>query len=94
MQYTAASFAGPLIEMFSFVLQPRRHGRPVEGFFPPTAEHHGEVPDPFNQRLYEPLFRGLVRFSLRVRAFQHGEVQLYLLYIVVALIALFIWEAL
>jgi formate hydrogenlyase subunit 3/multisubunit Na+/H+ antiporter MnhD subunit len=94
MQYTAASFAGPLTEMFSFVLPVRRHGKPVEGLFPAAAEHHGEVPDPFNQRLYEPLFRGLMRFSLRVRAFQHGEVQLYLLYIVVALIALFIWEAL
>ncbi len=94
MQYTAASFAGPLLEMFSFVLKPRHHGSPLEGHFPAPVGHHGEVCDPFTQRLYEPISRSLMRLALRVRVFQHGEVQLYLLYILITLVALFIWEAL
>jgi len=94
MQYTAASFAQPLVEMFAFVLRPRRHGHSVEGYFPTSADHHGEVPDAFNQAVYGPFFRTLGRLALRVRSFQHGEIQLYLLYILIALIALFVWEAL
>ncbi len=94
MQYTAASFAQPLVEMFAFVLRPRHHGHPVEGYFPAAAGHHGEVPDAFNKAFYDPFFRSLGRLARRVRSFQHGEIQLYLLYILVALVALFVWEAL
>jgi len=94
MQYTAASFAGPVVEMFAFVLRPRHHGQPVEGLFPTEADHHGEVPDVFSQTVYAPFFHSLGRLGLRVRSFQHGEIQLYLLYILITLIALFFWEAL
>ncbi len=94
MQYTAASFAQPLVEMFAFVLRPRRHGQEVVGFFPTDAAHHGEVPDVFNQTVYGPFFHALGRLGLRVRSFQHGEIQLYLLYILITLVALFLWEAL
>lgn len=94
MQYTAASFAQPLTDLFSFVLGSRRHGRPVEGYFPVSSDFHAETPDAFDEGLYRPLFRSLGRLALRVRVFQHGEVQLYLLYILIALVALFLWEGL
>ena len=94
MQYTAASFAQPLAVLFSFVLRPQGHGQPVEGYFPGKAEQRSDFPDLFDQALYAPFFRSLGRLALRVRAFQHGEVQLYLLYILLTLIALLAWEAL
>jgi hypothetical protein len=92
MQYTATSFAYPLAELFRFALRPRRHGQPVQHLFPVMADFEEESPDAFERFLFHPIYRSLSRLSNRVRVFQHGEIQLYLLYILVTLVALFVWE--
>jgi hydrogenase-4 component B len=42
--------------------------------------------------LYGPSFRAGERFLKRFRWLQHGRVQLYVLYIMVTLVVLLVWE--
>ncbi|HBL15783.1 MAG: hypothetical protein A2X36_06280 [Elusimicrobia bacterium GWA2_69_24] len=88
MQYTASSFAQPLISLFSPLLRTRErlHGR--EGFFPKTADWSTETRDASREMLFEPLFNGARQVLGRMRGFQHGQMQIYVLYVVVTLLLL------
>ena len=92
MQYTASSFAQPLLEPFSDVVPARIEGGAPQGYFPAAAHldrHHG---DPAGERFLLPAVRSVTRFLSRVRVLQHGRVQLYLAYILVTLVALLVWQ--
>lgn len=45
----------------------------------------------FEGYLYEPIVRGVMRFSKKVQAIQSGSIHLYLLYIFITLIVLLFW---
>jgi len=92
MQYTASSFAQPLTDFFRiFLWTERRISRP-SGLFPRSAALHTFTPDTYREKLYAPVFRGVVWGLSRLRWLQHGRVQLYMLYIAVALMALIVWK--
>ncbi len=88
MQYTASSFAAPLLESF----QPRRRrgGAPVPRvLFPPTARFDPRAPEG------APPAAGLASAALSLvrrldflRWMQHGRLHLYVLYILITLILL------
>jgi hydrogenase-4 component B len=91
MQYTATSFSKPLRLFFSRVLLPERrievsyHGvSPL----PRLVRYSGRVPGLFEERLYAPARTLAVWSAGRLRLLQNGSVQLYLLYIMAALIVL------
>lgn len=91
MQYTAISFSKPLRLFFSRVLLPERrievsyHGvSPL----PRLVQYSGRVPGLFEERLYAPARALAVWSAGRLRLLQNGSVQLYLLYIMAALIVL------
>lgn len=93
MQYTATSFSKPVRLFFRRVLLPERNVR-VEyhgsSLLPRRVQYTGRVPAVIEERLYVPL-RGLAIWSARrIRAFQNGSVELYLLYIFAALLALLV----
>lgn len=92
MQYTASSFAQPLTETFDLLLQTRRNVTAPDGFFPKEASFATETPDPYQEHIYRPLFREIGRDLLRLRPLQQGQVQLYILYIAVTLLALLLWQ--
>jgi hypothetical protein len=92
MQYTASSFAQPITGLFSFFLRPRARASGPEGYFPAAAAYATETPDLFRERLYEPVFTGVLRLALRLRWLQHGRIQLYVLYIALTLLALLLWR--
>ncbi|MFH1569346.1 MAG: proton-conducting transporter membrane subunit [Gemmatimonadota bacterium] len=92
MQYTASSFAQPLTALFGALLRTGRHERAPQGLFPSGATFSSHTPDVAHQRLYAPLFRFLQGELGRVRWLQQGKVQLYILYIAVALVALLAWK--
>ena len=92
MQYTASSFAQPLTDLFQLVLRARRNVSPVRGFFPRAASFETETPDVCRDRLYEPIFHGIGRGLSAFRWLQHGQVQLYVLYIAVTLLVLLVWK--
>ena len=91
MQYTAASFADPVLHPFTaFLHRSARHDGP-DGPFPKHAavsEHLGDHAD----RVYAPLVRGLVAALARVRRLEDGRTQRYLALILATLVALLVWQ--
>ncbi len=86
MQYTASSFAAPLLDLF--------------GGLSGSTTHHGgtrfhTVPaDLVVTRVVAPLWEKVRRSALRLRRIQHGRLHLYLLYVVFTLVAALAYLAL
>ena len=92
IQYTGASFVQPITALFRWLLRSRvRLVRP-EGLFPTHATHATDTPDVCQRELFRPLFHETGRGLSRFRWLQHGQVQLYVLYIAVTLVALMLWK--
>jgi hydrogenase-4 component B len=92
MQYTAASFAQPLTDLFGVLLRTQRQGRPPAGLFPRGASLATETPDVCIALLYQPVFRVVGRGLGALRWLQHGRVNLYVLYVALTLLALLVWK--
>ncbi|MEN6408028.1 MAG: proton-conducting transporter membrane subunit [Thermoguttaceae bacterium] len=92
MQYTASSFARPLVLLFRVLLQPRDDIHPPQGLFPRHAALHTHAPDWFRRRVYEPLFWGVGWAASKLRWLQEGRIQIYVLYIALTMLALLIWK--
>jgi len=91
MQYTAPSFVQPLTEQFSPLLQTETHVELSDEALPPRATFHSHTPDVIMRHVYLPLVGRIVRVAHAARIMQQGRVQVYVLYMVLALLALFIW---
>lgn len=94
MQYTSSSFAQMLVWLFSWALVPRtRKPKPGRlGLFPGRSRFYSEVPDAVLDRAARPVFRGGAWLFSQLRVFQGGSVQVYLLYVFLALLALLAWR--
>ncbi|MGD0745645.1 MAG: proton-conducting transporter membrane subunit [Verrucomicrobiota bacterium] len=92
MQYTASSFAQPLMDLFRPVLGTKKRITPPRGFFPAEAALKTETPDISHEEMYRPMFERVNEWLSQLRWLQHGKVQLYVLYLAVTLIVLLVWE--
>jgi hydrogenase-4 component B len=92
MQYTASSFAQPLIDFFDIFHRGRKRFRPPQGYFPKTASFETETLDTSQEAVYRPIFEMVAQLLSKMRVMQHGRIQLYVLYIVLTLIVLFLWK--
>jgi hydrogenase-4 component B len=93
MQYTGSSFIRPLAALFSFVLRSRRSGGLTRDYFPPEGTTFASMtPDVFTQRFFRPLADLIVNKTSGLRKLQHGNVQLYILYIAITLLVLLVWR--
>lgn len=92
MQYTSSSFAQMLVGLFGWALRPRARRPAVLGLFPRATAFHSEVPDTVLDGAVLPAFRFGAGLFSRLRVFQQGSIQTYLLYIFLALIALLLWR--
>jgi hydrogenase-4 component B len=92
MQYTASSFAQPLVDLFGLLLRTRRTETLPQGHFPARGSLSTETPDAFVAGLYRPVFSATAWLVLRLRWIQHGRLQLYVLYIAVTLLILLFWK--
>jgi len=92
MQYTASSFAQPLMTLFAPLLRTRRTLAAPEGYFPRAASLTTATPDAARVALYEPAFSGVAWVLARLRWLQHGRIQLYVLYIALTLLVLLVWK--
>jgi hydrogenase-4 component B len=92
IQYTSSSFAQMLVGTFGWVLRPRTHKSADLALFPQKADFHSEVADPVLDEVVLPAFGFGARVLSRFRVFQQGNIQTYLLYIFLALIALLFWR--
>jgi hydrogenase-4 component B len=91
MQYTAASFAQPLLEPFAALIPSRLDEAKPQGPFPSGAHYEKHLGDVAGERFIEPAFRRLVGLLARARVLQHGRIQLYLAYVFATLVALLLW---
>lgn len=92
MQYTSSSFAQMLVGLFAWALRSRAHKPGNLSLFPRKAEFHSAVPDTVLDEALRPAFRfGGWLFSW-FRVFQQGNIQTYLLYLFIALIAMLLWR--
>jgi hydrogenase-4 component B len=92
MQYTGSSFVQPIVRMFRGVLVSRRKFTPPEGLLPTGSQFSTRTPDMFRETVWQPMFAYVGGALSRFRSLQHGQLQLYVLYLVLTLIALLIWK--
>ena len=91
MQYTASSFAQPLVGLFSALLRSRRKFRMAAGLFPSAGSLETETRDVFRERVFTPAFLWVDRWLSFMKWLQSGRIQLYVLYIVITVLVLLVW---
>jgi formate hydrogenlyase subunit 3/multisubunit Na+/H+ antiporter MnhD subunit len=92
MQYTASSFAQPIVDLFSSLLGTRKRVSSPEIHFPDSAHLETETPDLGREGIYEPLFENVGGALRRILILQHGRLHVYVLGLVVTLVALLLWQ--
>ncbi|MFO0983069.1 MAG: proton-conducting transporter membrane subunit [Planctomycetota bacterium] len=88
MQYTASSFASVLVNLFAFALKPAEHGPAVQGALPSTGAYASHVDDATLARMVLPFASWVADRFARLRQQQSGRIQIYILYVALATIAM------
>ena len=91
-QYTSSSFAQMLVDLFRWVMWPRKTTPKIEAFFPKHAAFASDVPDTVLDRGVVPATRFLYRGFAWSRVLHQGNVQAYLLFVFATVILLLIWS--
>ncbi|MDT8389786.1 MAG: proton-conducting transporter membrane subunit [Lentisphaeria bacterium] len=91
MQYTGSSFGQTLAALFAWALWPVRHAPQIQGFLPTATRYQGDTPDTVLERLILPIFHMAERLLPRLRLLQQGKVHIYVVYFLLALLALLLW---
>ena len=94
MEYTATAFSSPFKRVFDFLYRPvqvvEMEAHPESRFFVRTIRYHHETRALAEDWLYRPIARGLQTVTERVRLIQSGSPNLYLAYILGALVLMLI----
>lgn len=90
MQYTASSYAEPMTVLFRRLLGEKRRFTPPGGLFPATGASRfaSKTPDRVLDGLFVPLFAAVGAACDAVKRFQHGNLNLYILYLLATLVIL------
>jgi hypothetical protein len=93
-EYNAAAFANPFKRVFVLLYRPVKEldieFHPESRYFVRTIAYYNEGRLIFEDTLYRPLLRMIQALAREARALQSGNVHGYLVYILVALVALLI----
>ena len=91
-EYTATAFANPFKRVFGLLYRPVKEldiqFHPESRFFVETITYRNEARSIFEEALYGPMSRLVQWVAHRARVVQSGNVNLYLLYILVALVVM------
>jgi hydrogenase-4 component B len=94
MEYTATAFANPFKRVFDFFYRPVQQidiaAHPASRLFVQRIEYANPTRSLFDDWLYRPLLAGVNRGARVVRVVQSGSANLYLAYILLALLALLV----
>jgi hydrogenase-4 component B len=94
MEYTATAFSNPFKRVFDFFYRPGRRldldVHPESRFFVRSLVYETATRSIFDDWLYAPLMAGLRRTTARARAIQSGSANLYLAYILAALLVMLV----
>jgi len=92
MQYTASSYAQPIIDLFNVFQRGRKRIKAPKGYFPASASFETLTLDTSQEHVYRPIFEGVEGMLAKLKVMQHGRIQLYVLYIVLTLAVLLFWK--
>ena len=94
MQYTGTAFSKPVRTVFAKVYRPERsvEVRPDDpAYFPTSISYRSVRTTSFEKALYRPTVEAIVSLGYRLRRLQTGNIQVYLLYIFLALIGVLLF---
>ena len=92
MQYTAASFADPILHVFQGILRPHTTRKErLSGRFLLEVEHETHFHDLLENGLYLPVYRLFVQAAFQARRLHPGYIHLYLAYILGAVVLLLVF---
>jgi hydrogenase-4 component B len=94
MQYSSAAFSKPLRKVFARVYEADRTVEVLyaqQPYFPKAIVYRSVRTTSFEKSLYRPAVDAIVGMAARLRRLQTGNMQVYLLYIFLALIALLVF---
>jgi hydrogenase-4 component B len=91
MQYTSTVFSKPIRFVFARVYRPDRKVEalpPEEPYYPVSISYRSVRTTSYERALYRPFVEVIVWLAYRLRRLQTGNIQVYLLYIFLALVSL------
>lgn len=92
MQYTASSFAQPIVDFFKDILRTHKSVHKIDEYFPKDFSYQTKTADLFGETIFKPALDIVHRMAEKLTFIQHGQLQIYILYILATLIVLFIWK--
>jgi hypothetical protein len=92
IQYTAASFAQILVDLFRWILCPTRKRVEKKDLFPAGESFKTHVPETVLDYLVLPFLKGGQWILKWFKVLQSGYLQAYVLFILAALVALILWK--
>jgi hydrogenase-4 component B len=94
MQYTGTAFSKPIRKVFAQVYRPDRTVDvlpPNNPYFPSSIAYRSVRTTSFERFLYRPAMDAIVATGLRLRRLQTGNIQVYLLYLFLALVGVLLF---
>jgi hydrogenase-4 component B len=88
MQYTGSSYAASILEFFRPVAPLEEHHPPISGRFPARTHYHSHVHDAAELQMNRIIVTPVVWLFDRLRWLQHGDIHLYIGYILLAIVVL------
>ncbi len=91
MQYTGTSYGDTMVNFFKPFLQVRVHYSGITTIFPDQTTYRSHVHDIFEQGLQHFLIRPVLLLTAKLRWIQHGNIQLYIGYVVLAILIMLLF---
>ncbi len=88
MQYTGSSYAASILDFFKPAAPLEETHPPVKGLFPEATHYHSHVHDIVERNLDVMIVRPVMWLFDKLRWIQHGDIHLYIGYILLAIIVL------
>jgi hydrogenase-4 component B len=88
MQYTSSSFSGSIIEFFNPVAPVTQTHKAISGRFPEKTSYRSHVNDIAEMHMETAVVRPVMFLFEKLRWIQHGDIHLYIGYILLAIILL------
>jgi formate hydrogenlyase subunit 3/multisubunit Na+/H+ antiporter MnhD subunit len=91
MQYSGGSFAQPMTWLLGPALRGQEKIEAPGGYFPSKASVETTFPDWIEDSAFRPAFEAVTWVCNQLKCLQHGRINLYILYILIALMAALFW---
>ena len=92
LQYSASSFADLVTSRFAWALRPQERRPVIDRLFPVQAGFDSHVGDTVLELFVRPRVERLRQVAARIRAYQQGDLQKYVMYIVGAIVVLLLFN--